>query len=177
MKKLSRNLNMILAIAVLLILGQIALAPCPDFTNYDYEKPFYLDKAWPPPGSSVPFGCYTRRTMVDVFSPKNIYFGREDELPRAGVAVTIHPNSLRSEMIDEEPHFLKRVFIYVNGKERRVGAMEKQGAATIEANYPKWFYFGSHPFLVPGEHVARFVVQRNRGVALEFEWHFRITWW
>jgi hypothetical protein len=40
-----------------------------------------------------------------------------------------------------------------------------------------YYYLGTVPFLIPGDHTAKVAVKRVDGSVVEYEWRFRITWW
>ena len=184
--------SLILITGFLLCSFYIMSRSCPSYSNQRADLPYYLDQVWPPSNEEIPLGCYIRGVLKIYNRPIPQSTGSDQSRslkPSNGVSVTIFPHLLKDEMSSSSngnvATFRDRVTLYVDEKATKTISVEK-GEITINGNsedafnrhyVPQWYYFGAYPILLPGDHVARFVIVKKNGELLEYEWKFTITWW
>lgn len=186
-----RNLSMnkkttaLIAFGSLLIFGLwLAFAPCSIPDAGILSMPRYINSVFPRPETTISFSCYNKRNFsMFVSGPAR------GALQSGGIIVDMRPMFLFEwEMPqgsdDEGTQFHDRVFLYVDGR-----VMEKTwdwlaggevikilpDGTEVESNLPGWYRFGSNPFLLPGDHTAKVVIETLSGETLEYEWQFTIT--
>lgn len=106
-----------------------------------------------------------------------------------GVIVDIQPMFLTEWEISqtyrgESTPFDDRVFLYVDEKEVSKSwdwiaggevVLIRADGQEARPNLPGWYRFGSLPFLFPGDHRAKVVIDSLSGETIEYEWEFTIT--
>jgi hypothetical protein len=156
----------------------------------DIESPMHMDKLYPGPGTKIPFACQTWAFLKSPFSPDMTYSPenvlREDGYPipggrhREGVIVfdisnigEIHRQFPKPANPWSMPAFAEAVSLYIDGKKQEIGHIGYKTGIEAEFNFATILT----PFLWPGEHVGKIVIQLPSGETLEYEWQFEITWW
>lgn len=192
--KTKRSVILLCTIAGLVIVGWFYVARCPKPQGpLQTTSAFKIIRLNPWPGAKIPFACQTVSFLKSPFAPRMIRYTeqvyREDGypilggaksqyLPREGTVLAIipvegklqghFPEPIKSEM----PPVAQAVSLYVDGKELKIGHI---GYDEFDS---KVLIFATilDPFLWPGEHTGKIIIQLpNRGT-LEYEWPFEITW-
>jgi hypothetical protein len=146
------------------------------------EKPYFINRVWPPPGSKIPVGCLARKSISPWFRfheyfdyPRTIGNTHTDISP--SVAVFINQDQIDQQM-DE------RIFLYIDNKrnDTRPEYISSSDQYVYDMNNlsdtdPLFYYFAWYPMLSPGEHTARFEIVQRDGTTFEYQWNFSIMWW
>lgn len=165
---------------ILSIVLSVVVAPCP--TGSTTKKPYFIDRVWPPPGSKIPVGCFTKKSISPILRfqehfdyPGTISNDNGDITP--SIAVFINRNQI-DQQIDE------RIFLYIDNKISNINpkyisitdhyAYDRNNPLNTD---PLFYFFAWYPMLPPGEHTARFEIIQRDGTIYEYEWSFTITWW
>jgi len=163
------RIGFVIGLACFLLLGIWVIAtPCPRNLG-SIETPLYIERVWPPSESETWLGCYIRRYILP---PSGI-----------GVGVAVDMDSIwelevpQSNKLDL-PSFPNRVSLYVDEQQVPITQRLEGGGAYFigdtELDVAGWYFFGSHQFTPPGEHLAKVVIATRSGKILEYEWRFRI---
>ncbi|MBI5294298.1 MAG: hypothetical protein HY869_02400 [Chloroflexi bacterium] len=173
-------------LGLVLAFAWIGTRPCPTGPTIIKDH-YYLDKVWPAPSMKVPVGCFLRRSLSqidEVIKFVTSQGNRKDITP--SISVHIRPLTIVHELGDQK-EFSKRLILYVDGNKGKNPDMMIENNSLLVAysleelekmpRVPGWYHFGWFPFLLPGEHHARFVIVKRDGTTLEYEWDFTITWW
>ena len=186
-----RMLTLLIIVIGLFVLGAVFEARCPKGpAHLDISSPFIIDYLYPAPGAKIPFACHSLAFLKSPLAPMNIYL-REDIFKEDGYRVLLGHGRDREGVIVARisdlgkigpffpdkfplgpmPLFAKSTSLYVDGKEVRFGHIGHGTDFTFS------FTTILNPFLWPGKHVGKIVIQLPPGGMAEYEWEFEITWW
>ena len=192
-KSLKRRTLTLLTIFIgLVVLGQVFQASCPKGPEYlDIASPFTIDYLYPTPGAKIPFACHILAFLKSPFTPMNLVniedifkedgvqalwgSGRDREgvivawISDRGALAYVFPVRVPLGPI---PPFAASTTLYVDGKKLKIGHIDYKEIG-------REFIFTTilNPFLWPGKHVGKIVIQLPTGETTEYEWEFEITWW
>ena len=175
----------------LVALGTIFEVGCPKGPErLDTTSPFTILYLYPAPGAKIPFACHVFAFLKSPFAPRNIDI-REAIYNEDGVqtlwgngrdreGVIVARISDLGELAHFYPHnfpipqnsFFKNVSLYVDGKKLQLGY---RGYKYVGREFS--FTTILNPFLWPGKHVGKIVIELPSGGTAEYEWEFEITWW
>ncbi len=175
----TRNRKLIAGITIILggVLSTVLwliLTPCPPPSSQIY-LPAYIESLWPPPELVTRSGCYVKRYILT--------------LPSGGTGLTV--SIVTDEIFELEKiqtnsneliPFRDRVLLYVDGKPVPITRVTEGGGTwfttadseDVQIELAGWYMFTSNRFLMPGNHLAKIVINTTSGEVLEHEWRFTI---
>jgi hypothetical protein len=172
----------------LVAFGRLLLSHCSEHpAQLAIDSAKYIDSLYPWPDAHIPFTCHVFaflkspfapvRMSEDVFKEEGIFIlggNRREGVIIANITLVGELGRLFPEPIKlgEIPPFAHQVSIYVDGKMLRIGHI---GYREFDREFN--FITILNPFLLPGDHVGKIVIQLYSGETVEYEWHFKITWW
>lgn len=181
-------------IAGLIMFGWYYVARCPKPQGpLQIASAFKIIRLNPWPGAKIPFTCQTVAFLKSPFAPRMIRYteqvyreegfpilgGKKSQyLPREGAVLAIIPveGELQEHFPEpiewEMPPVAQAVSLYVDGKELKIGHI---GYDEFDS---KVLIFATilDPFLWPGGHTGKIIIQLPNEETLEYEWLFEITW-
>lgn len=194
MKNKSFKTRMLVFLTILIgivVLGAVFEASCPKGPEHlEITSPFIIDYLYPAPDAKVPFTCQILAFLKSPLAPRNIYLtedvykedgywvllghGRDREgvivarIPDLGKLGPFFPDNFP---LGPMPLFAESTALYVDGKELQIGHVG------YRTDHDFIFTTILNPFLWPGKHVGKIVVQLPPGGTAEYEWEFEITSW
>ncbi len=185
----ARLLVFIIVVVVgFIMLDQVLEKRCPErLGDLNIDPTINIQNLYPWPGARIPFACHIRDFLKSPFAPTlrnyNVVVYKENGFRilrgfrRKGVftanifATGEFLPTFNKSMAGKMPLLANNISFYIDGKKLDIGHISWR-ELDVE------FHFATilNPFLLPGKHTGKIVLQLPSGETQKYEWQFEITW-
>ncbi len=159
--------------------------------NSPINSPVEIQGLYPWPGARIPFACHIRDFLKSPFAPKLMGLNEEvykddgfrvlERYQRRGVVTArifakgefvpvLTPSTPGT--VRKMPPLANSISFYVDNKKLNIGHV---GWMVLDVQFN--FATILNPFLLPGKHTGKILLQLPSGETQKYEWQFQITWW